>query len=81
MLCLRHLAAQADISSGMLASRADVTKIVLDGEDADVRLMNGWRRKVVGQELLSALDGNVTARIRPDSHRVHLDWNQSAEEK
>jgi ribonuclease D len=74
-LCLRSLAAENEISPILLANRADLTAIVIHGEAAKVPLMRGWRREAVGNALLATLQGNATARILPDSLRVHLDWN------
>ncbi|MFB3880841.1 MAG: ribonuclease D [Armatimonadota bacterium] len=78
VLCLRSLAAEKRISPGLLANRADLTAIVLHGEKAHVPLLRGWRRKAVGEALLATLQGRATARIAPDTHRVHLDWSKRA---
>jgi ribonuclease D len=74
VLCLRSLAAERQICSGLLANRADLTDVVLHGEKAHVPLLRGWRRKAVGEALLATLQGKATARISPDTQRVHLDW-------
>ncbi len=78
VLCLRSLAAEKQISPGLLANRADLSAIVLHGEDARVPLLRGWRRKAVGEPLLATLQGRATARIDPDTQRVHLDWEEEA---
>jgi len=80
VLCLRSLSAEKQISPGILANRADLTAIVLHGEKARVPLLRGWRRKAVGEALLATLQGRATARIAPDTHRVHLDWKEDARE-
>jgi ribonuclease D len=80
VLCLRSLAAEKQISPGLLANRADLTAVVLYGERAHVPLLRGWRRKAVGEALLATLQGRATARIAPDTHRVHLDWKEEAQE-
>jgi ribonuclease D len=80
VLCLRSLAAEKQISPGLLANRADLTAVVLYGERAHVPLLRGWRRKAVGEALLATLQGRATARIAPDTHRVHLDWKEDAQE-
>ncbi len=76
VLCLRSLCAEQQIAPGLLANRADLTKVVLYGEKAHVSLLNGWRRKAAGEALLATLRGRATARIAPDTQRVHLDWKE-----
>jgi hypothetical protein len=44
-----------------------------NGERACVPLLEGWRREAIGEALLAALQGRATARISPDTQRVHLD--------
>ena len=40
-----------------------------DGVPApDVRTLQGWRRKVVGDELLELLDGRRALTVGPDRH-------------
>jgi ribonuclease D len=77
-LCLRSLAAENDISSGLLATRSDLTRIALSGEKAEVPLLQGWRRQAVGEEILQALQGKVTVHLRPKTRQVELDWQQKA---
>jgi ribonuclease D len=78
VLCLRSLCAERQISPGLLANRDDLTDVVLYGEEARVPLLRGWRRKAVGEALLATLQGRATARISPDTQRVHLEWNEKA---
>lgn len=78
VLCLRSLSAEQQISPGLLANRADLTAVVCYGEQARVPLLRGWRRKAAGETLLAALQGRATARIAPDTQRVHLDWKEEA---
>lgn len=80
VLCLRSLCAEKQIAPGLLANRADLTAIVLYGEKARVPLLRGWRRKAVGDALLATLQGRATARIVPETRRVHLEWKEDARE-
>jgi ribonuclease D len=61
---VRGRAREADLAYELLASKADLQAIVLArrlGEgDADVRTLDGWRRQLVGRELLELLDGRVS---------------------
>jgi len=79
VLCLRSLAAEMQISPGCLSNRSDLTAVVLYGERARVPLLQGWRRKAIGEALLATLQGKATARICPDTQRVHLDWKESTQ--
>lgn len=78
VLCLRSLSTERQISPGILANRADLTAVVLYGEEARVPVLRGWRRKAAGEALLATLEGKATARIAPDTQRVHLDWKEEA---
>ncbi|HEY3377226.1 MAG TPA: ribonuclease D [Armatimonadota bacterium] len=74
-LCLRSLAGAKAISPGVVATRGDLAALIQAGDQADVPLMRGWRRRVIGEDLLATLQGRATARIIPGSRQVHLDWH------
>jgi ribonuclease D len=61
---VRARAREAGLAYELLASRADLQAIVasrrLHTDDADVRTLRGWRRELVGSELLDLLDGRVS---------------------
>jgi len=61
---VRARAREAGLAYELLASRADLQAIVAsrreDGDGADVRTLRGWRRELVGNELLDLLDGRVS---------------------
>ena len=77
VLCLRSLATEMQISPSCLANRSDLMAVVLYGERARVPLLQGWRREAIGEALLATLQGRATARICPETQRVHLDWTES----
>jgi ribonuclease D len=58
---VRARAREAGLAYELLAARADLQTIVaaqrLGGKEADVRTLRGWRRELVGEELLALLDG------------------------
>jgi ribonuclease D len=66
---VRARAREADVAYELLASRADLQAIVVTRREraaggdttgeADVRTLRGWRRELVGEELLALLDGRV----------------------
>jgi ribonuclease D len=71
---VRARAAKAELAYELLATRADLQRIVTavrttDGDgtavDADVRTLQGWRREVVGSELLDLLAGQRSLRVGP----------------
>jgi ribonuclease D len=70
---LRTRAGEAGLAYELLASRADLQAIVAarraSGEEqaaalAEVRTLRGWRRELVGEELLELLDGRVSLSVR-----------------
>jgi ribonuclease D len=64
---LRARAREAGLAYELLAARADLQAIVAarrsGGGDADVRTLRGWRRELVGEELLLLLDGEVSLSV------------------
>jgi ribonuclease D len=67
---VRARAAEAGLAYELIAARADLQRIVtavrLGEPDADVRTLQGWRREVVGTELLELLQGRRSLRIGPN---------------
>jgi ribonuclease D len=66
---VRARAAEAQLAYELIAARADLQRIVTavrngDGE-ADVRTLQGWRRAVVGAELIELLQGRRSLRVGP----------------
>jgi ribonuclease D len=69
---IRTRAQEAGLAYELLASRSDLQAIVTGerlGREADVRTLRGWRRELVGQELLDLLDGRVSLAV----HEGRLD--------
>jgi ribonuclease D len=73
---VRARAAEAGLAYELIAARADLQRIVtavrLGNGDADVRTLRGWRREVVGTELLELLEGRRTLRVGP-GRRIEID--------
>jgi ribonuclease D len=65
---LRARAREANLAYELLAARADLQSIVAawraGGSQADVRTLRGWRRELVGDELLRLLDGHLSLSVR-----------------
>ena len=68
---MRARAAEAELAYELLATRADLQRIVTAARAtapagaADVRTLQGWRREVVGTELLDLLAGRRSLRVGP----------------
>jgi ribonuclease D len=76
---LRARAREAGLAYELLAARADLQAIVAGArsgkQDADVRTLRGWRRELVGAELLELLGGEVSLSVRESGRgrRVQID--------
>jgi ribonuclease D len=64
---VRARAREAGLAYELLAARADLQAIVAElranGAEADVRTLRGWRRELVGTELLELLDGRMSLSV------------------
>lgn len=64
---------EADLAYELLAARADLQAIVSAwraGSEADVRTLKGWRRELVGAELLELLNGAVSLSVGDGRLRI-----------
>lgn len=66
---VRTRATQSGLAYELLAARADLQRIVTafraDDGDPGVRTLQGWRREVIGAELLDLLAGRRSLRVGP----------------
>jgi len=73
---VRTRALEADLAYELLAARADLQRIVTAVRDRlpepEVRTLQGWRRELVGAELLALLAGDLCLRVDAD-RRVQID--------
>jgi ribonuclease D len=71
---VRSRAREACLAYELLAARADLQAIVAArrvGDTAsDVRTLRGWRRELVGSDLLELLDGRVSLSVRDRTIRI-----------
>lgn len=71
---LRSRAREAGLAYELLAARADLQAVVAawraGGEEADVRTLRGWRRELVGGELLELLDGRIALSVAAGALRI-----------
>jgi ribonuclease D len=74
---VRARAARAELAYELLAARADLQRIVTalreGAPEPDVRTLQGWRRELVGLELLELLAGRRSLRIGPDREIIVSD--------
>jgi ribonuclease D len=60
----------AELAYELVAARADLERIVksvrVGAPEPDVRTLRGWRREMVGAELLELLAGRIRVHLRPD---------------
>jgi len=67
---VRARALEADLAYELLATRADLQAVVTSVRERlpepDVRTLRGWRRDVVGDELLLLLGGERVLSVRPE---------------
>jgi ribonuclease D len=72
---VRARVAEAELAYELVASRADLQAMltaVRSGGEADVRTLRGWRRELVGDELLAMLRGERRLSVL-DGFRVSID--------
>lgn len=73
---LQARALEAEIAPGLLANRAQLDAVVsahFKGEEARVPVMHGWRRELVGADLLRILSGEMSLRVDPKDGFLRMD--------
>jgi ribonuclease D len=71
---VRARARESDLAYELIAARSDLQAIVAaarsDAPEPDVRTLHGWRRELVGGELLELLDGRVSLSVSEGRLRI-----------
>jgi ribonuclease D len=70
---VRQASLQTGVGVELIATQADLVRVVeaaRRGDEARVRVLEGWRRDVVGTELLELLAGRRALRVGPDGLEV-----------
>lgn len=67
---VRLRAREHGVAMPILASRDDLERLAAGDREAHA-LLEGWRRKIVGEELLALLDGRLTLRVKDGLLEVH----------
>lgn len=65
MAYMKQLAVENEISPGILCNRKDMEKMVMG--DTDLPVLQGWRKKLIGQPVLELLHGNHGLCIKDNS--------------
>lgn len=60
---LRLTSEKHGVAAKMIANTEDLEKIAVDGEQADVQAMHGWRRELFGDAALKLINGGVALRF------------------
>jgi ribonuclease D len=70
---IRARALEAGLASELVATRADLNQVIAAARrgdaEPDVRTLRGWRRELVGDELLELLDGRHALAVRRGQQR------------
>jgi ribonuclease D len=65
---VRQRAIEAKVAVDLVSTQSDIAAVVgslrRDGGPADVRTLQGWRRELVGDELVKLLSGECAVRVR-----------------
>ena len=79
---VRGRAQEAGLAYELIAARADLAPVVVAArrglEEPDVRTLQGWRRELVGAELLELLDGRRRLGVGPGGRIAVLDQSSRA---
>lgn len=60
---LRLISEKHGVAAKMIANTDDLEKIAVDGEQADVQAMQGWRRELFGDKALKLINGGMALRF------------------
>ena len=67
---MRTRALENDLAYELMAARADLQRVVLAVRDdqplPEVRTLQGWRRELIGDELIALLRGDLALAMGPD---------------
>jgi ribonuclease D len=78
---LRARAEEVSVASSLLATHADLQNLVQQhgkGDLGGLPILEGWRREIVGKDLLDLLEGQVAVRVEPKRGRIRLNHHPVA---
>lgn len=74
-------ALEAEIAPGLLANRAQLDAVVaahFRGEESHAPVLHGWRREMVGADLLRILSGEMSLRVDPKTGYLRMDAGEKS---
>ncbi|HTO57334.1 MAG TPA: HRDC domain-containing protein, partial [Pseudomonadales bacterium] len=77
---LRNRAEHAHIAPNLLATTADLEQLAAvhrHRDGAALPILQGWRRKLAGEQLLDVLEGRAGVRVDPSTHRLKIESPRS----
>jgi ribonuclease D len=80
---LHTRAAAAKVSPTMVATKDQLKELAeahIQGQNADVSVLGGWRRALVGQELLEILAGRLQIRVHSETGKLVADRVSESED-
>jgi len=74
---VKHAAREAKIAASYLGTKKDITELAYrfasgEADEDHCRLLHGWRRRLVGADLLLLLEGRLTLASDPEVHRLRI---------
>jgi ribonuclease D len=72
---VRSRAEEAQVAPSLLATHADLQLLVQQhaaGDTADLLIMQGWRRRIAGNDLVALLEGRASVEIDPKAGQIRL---------
>jgi len=67
---LRAKAADADVAPRLIASTADLDRLAIEKDPADLPALQGWRREVFGEDALRLKNGQIALSAGPQGVKV-----------
>ncbi len=67
---LRAKAAEADVAPRLIASTAEIDRLAVEDEPADLPALQGWRREVFGNDALRLKNGDIALSAGPQGVKV-----------
>jgi len=67
---VRHRSRESKVATELIATQSELTSVVggmrRGGEPEGIRVLQGWRRELVGEELIALVRGEISLSVSPD---------------
>jgi ribonuclease D len=71
---VRHRSRESKVATELIATQSELTNVVggmrRGGEPEGIRVLQGWRRELVGEELIALVRGEIALSVSPDGSLV-----------